>query len=95
MRSKFAYYLCWPYNRCIPYRLTEEDKDVDRENRIEVLMISSPNRSDLVFPKVHVLPLISSLRYLAKPHVTFEIPWNEKLISVSSTFLLLSGWMGG
>ncbi|XP_021297893.1 nudix hydrolase 12, mitochondrial [Herrania umbratica] len=36
---------------CIPYRLTEEEKDVDGESRIEVLMISSPNRSDLVFPK--------------------------------------------
>ncbi|XP_022751824.1 nudix hydrolase 12, mitochondrial-like [Durio zibethinus] len=36
---------------CIPYRLTKDDKDVDKENRIEVLMVSSPNRSDLVFPK--------------------------------------------
>ncbi|OMO99246.1 hypothetical protein COLO4_13394 [Corchorus olitorius] len=37
---------------CIPYRLTKDDKeDIDMENRVEVLMISSPNRSDLVFPK--------------------------------------------
>ncbi|XVE84257.1 hypothetical protein DITRI_Ditri16bG0156200 [Diplodiscus trichospermus] len=36
---------------CIPYRMTKDDSNVDMENRIEVLMISSPNRSDLVFPK--------------------------------------------
>ncbi|OMO85592.1 hypothetical protein CCACVL1_10090 [Corchorus capsularis] len=38
---------------CIPYRLTKEDdkEDMEMENRVEVLMISSPNRSDLVFPK--------------------------------------------
>ncbi|XP_076887117.1 nudix hydrolase 13, mitochondrial-like [Bidens hawaiensis] len=32
---------------CIPYR---QDKTKD-ENRIEVLMVSSPNRDDMVFPK--------------------------------------------
>ncbi|KAK9272840.1 hypothetical protein L1049_003218 [Liquidambar formosana] len=38
---------------CIPYRLTKdhEDHNSELENRIEVLMISSPNRNDLVFPK--------------------------------------------
>ncbi|XVF57671.1 hypothetical protein PTKIN_Ptkin07bG0000700 [Pterospermum kingtungense] len=36
---------------CIPYRLTKNGKHVDKDNQIEVLMISSPNRSDLVFPK--------------------------------------------
>lgn len=38
---------------CIPYRLTKdgEDQSCDLENGIEVLMISSPNRDDLVFPK--------------------------------------------
>ncbi|XWS68718.1 hypothetical protein CRYUN_Cryun04dG0115600 [Craigia yunnanensis] len=40
-------------NRCIPYRL---DKDGEERNgnvtcRITVLMISTPNRNDLVFPK--------------------------------------------
>ncbi|PKI54216.1 nudix hydrolase 13, mitochondrial-like isoform X1 [Punica granatum] len=38
---------------CIPYRLTK-DNDYQRgsiENRVEVLMVSSPNRDDLVFPK--------------------------------------------
>jgi hypothetical protein len=45
------------YNRCIPYRLSKEEKDQsgEKENCIEVLMISSPNRDDLVFPKVHSL----------------------------------------
>ncbi|XP_023645666.1 nudix hydrolase 12, mitochondrial isoform X2 [Capsella rubella] len=41
---------------CIPYRLikadeTEEDSSVDFVNKLEVLMVSSPNRHDLVFPK--------------------------------------------
>lgn len=41
-------------NRCIPYRLVGNNKDqpFELENSIEVLMISSPNRDDLVFPKV-------------------------------------------
>lgn len=40
--------------RCIPYRLRKEDEEEkgDLENRIEVVMVSSPNRTDLVFPKV-------------------------------------------
>lgn len=38
---------------CIPYRVTkgDEDHNIDLEDEIEVLMISSPNRDDLVFPK--------------------------------------------
>ncbi|KAK1567716.1 hypothetical protein Q3G72_015652 [Acer saccharum] len=38
---------------CIPYRLTkdEDDQNDDIETRIEVIMVSSPNRTDLVFPK--------------------------------------------
>jgi diphosphoinositol-polyphosphate diphosphatase len=38
---------------CIPYRLSKEEKDHsgEKENCIEVLMVSSPNRDDLVFPK--------------------------------------------
>lgn len=44
-------------NRCIPYRVIkaeeiEEDPSVDFVNKLEVLMVSSPNRHDLVFPKV-------------------------------------------
>jgi len=31
---------------------TEEDSGVDFVNKLEVLMVSSPNRHDLVFPKV-------------------------------------------
>ncbi|KAI4350416.1 hypothetical protein L6164_004874 [Bauhinia variegata] len=34
---------------CIPYRLRNEEGDA--EDTIEVLMVSSPNRDDLVFPK--------------------------------------------
>ncbi|KAF2548045.1 hypothetical protein F2Q70_00019798 [Brassica cretica] len=41
---------------CIPYRLIkdkelEEDTSVDFVNKLQVLMVSSPNRHDLVFPK--------------------------------------------
>ncbi|KAJ4729583.1 Nudix hydrolase [Melia azedarach] len=38
---------------CIPYRLTKdaEDQNENIVNKMEVLMVSSPNRSDLVFPK--------------------------------------------
>ncbi|KDP41877.1 hypothetical protein JCGZ_26895 [Jatropha curcas] len=39
---------------CIPYRLikdNDEQSNDDIENKIQVLMISSPNRTDLVFPK--------------------------------------------
>ncbi|KAH7518979.1 hypothetical protein FEM48_Zijuj09G0229000 [Ziziphus jujuba var. spinosa] len=41
------------YNSCIPYRLREDKEDCSSniENRIQVLMVSSPNRNDLVFPK--------------------------------------------
>ncbi|KAA8530047.1 hypothetical protein F0562_004756 [Nyssa sinensis] len=38
---------------CIPYRLAKDDgvHNNDLESRLEVLMISLPNRDDLVFPK--------------------------------------------
>ncbi|XP_024988611.1 nudix hydrolase 12, mitochondrial-like isoform X2 [Cynara cardunculus var. scolymus] len=37
---------------CIPYRLAKtEDQRINVKNRIEVLMVSSPNRNDMVFPK--------------------------------------------
>ncbi|KFK33591.1 hypothetical protein AALP_AA5G033800 [Arabis alpina] len=39
---------------CIPYRVVkdeEESSSVDFENKLQVLMVSSPNRLDLVFPK--------------------------------------------
>ncbi|KAL6136005.1 hypothetical protein ACLB2K_061307 [Fragaria x ananassa] len=42
---------------CIPYRITEDMNDEDHsssshiENKIQVLMVSSPDRDDLVFPK--------------------------------------------
>ncbi|MQL97250.1 hypothetical protein Taro_029927 [Colocasia esculenta] len=37
---------------CIPYRLKESgDYTTNLEEKLEVLMISSPNRDDLVFPK--------------------------------------------
>jgi len=41
-------------NRCIPYRLRKENVDQNgkTEEIVEVLMVSSPKRDDLVFPKV-------------------------------------------
>lgn len=38
---------------CIPYRLVKDDEGhcINLEKRVEVLMISSPNRDDMVFPK--------------------------------------------
>ncbi|XP_050382986.1 nudix hydrolase 13, mitochondrial [Argentina anserina] len=42
---------------CIPYRVTEDDEDHSMrsnthiENKIQVLMVSSPDRDDQVFPK--------------------------------------------
>ncbi|CAE6068116.1 unnamed protein product [Arabidopsis arenosa] len=40
---------------CIPYRLVKDEEEdstsVDFETKLQVLMISSPNRHDLVFPK--------------------------------------------
>lgn len=50
------------YNRCIPYRITEDINDEDQsssssaniENKIQVLMVSSPDRDDRVFPKVGI-----------------------------------------
>ncbi|RWR86909.1 nudix hydrolase 12, mitochondrial-like protein [Cinnamomum micranthum f. kanehirae] len=42
---------------CIPYRLKEnvDDPTGNIQSRLEVLMISTPNRSDLVFPKENQL----------------------------------------
>jgi hypothetical protein len=42
------------FNRCIPYRWRKVNADQigKTEEMIEVLMISSPKRDDLVFPKV-------------------------------------------
>ncbi|XP_074372174.1 nudix hydrolase 13, mitochondrial isoform X1 [Apium graveolens] len=39
--------------RCIPYRVAKnnDEESFDLESSLEVLMISSPNRDDLVFPK--------------------------------------------
>ncbi|KAI4375427.1 hypothetical protein MLD38_013293 [Melastoma candidum] len=38
---------------CIPYRVVEEEEEEERRTakRVEVLMVTSPNRDDLVFPK--------------------------------------------
>jgi len=42
------------FNRCIPYRWRKDNTDLmgETEEIIEVLMVSSPKRDDLVFPKV-------------------------------------------
>jgi len=71
-------------NRCIPYRWKKGKVDQmgDAEEIIEVLMISSPKRDDLVFPKVLSEPIhfisMNPLYCIAKYH-----------------FVLFPGWMGG
>lgn len=42
--------------RCIPYKVIEGDGNNSRQwlHRVKVLMVSTPNRKDLVFPKVQV-----------------------------------------
>lgn len=43
-------------NRCIPYKIDKNvaDKYCNVEDRVLVLMISTPKRDDLVFPKVSI-----------------------------------------
>lgn len=46
--------------RCIPYKMTKDDDNDDPSSEgeyLKVLMVSSPNRDDLVFPKVCYYPL--------------------------------------
>jgi hypothetical protein len=55
--NAFLYtYLSRANNSCIPYRLEQnvEGCHGSSENKLLVLMISSPNRDDLVFPKVSI-----------------------------------------
>lgn len=46
------------YTRCIPYMLIKEEDAEEKScqqdvlGRLQVLMISTPKRSDLIFPKV-------------------------------------------
>jgi diphosphoinositol-polyphosphate diphosphatase len=42
--------------RCIPFKLEKnvEDQGCNVEDRVLVLMISTPKRDDLVFPKVFI-----------------------------------------
>lgn len=85
--------------RCIPYRLRKEDEEEkdDLENRIEVVMVSSPNRTDLVFPKVWpclfhqvfrtqtvIVAVLLPICLFGSCPSFFQFP----------SFLLLSGWMG-
>lgn len=46
--------------RCIPYKFekNDENKNCKMEKKVLVLMISTPNRDDLVFPKVPIYLLI-------------------------------------
>ncbi|RRT82725.1 hypothetical protein B296_00006946 [Ensete ventricosum] len=48
------YPCCSGLGRCIPYKLNREDDtgSDDLLDRVEVLMITSPGRHDLIFPKV-------------------------------------------
>lgn len=41
--------------RCIPYKVRKGYEEHSIEDRLEVLMVSTPNRCDLVFPKVSPL----------------------------------------
>ncbi|GJN04707.1 hypothetical protein PR202_ga22276 [Eleusine coracana subsp. coracana] len=46
--------LCFLYDRCIPYMLKEDEAEgglQDVLSRLQVLMISTPKRNDLIFPK--------------------------------------------
>lgn len=47
-----ASFLTKQCNRCIPYKL--EDHNCNMEKTLLVLMVSTPNRDDLVFPKVSI-----------------------------------------
>jgi hypothetical protein len=49
-------YLSGANNSCIPYRLEQNVEGCygSSENKLLVLMISTPNRDDLVFPKVSI-----------------------------------------
>jgi diphosphoinositol-polyphosphate diphosphatase len=47
--------ISFPSLRCIPYMLKEEDGESSCQDvlgRLQVLMISTPKRGDLIFPKV-------------------------------------------
>jgi hypothetical protein len=47
---------CYVKTRCIPFKLEKnvEDQGCNVEDRVLVLMISTPKRDDLVFPKVFI-----------------------------------------
>lgn len=69
--------LCISYNRCIPYRWRREKvgPNGDTEDIIQVLMISSPKRDDLVFPKVlsyclRIYPSFFSMQCNTSFHIT-------------------------
>ena len=55
----YIYLPIWCKHRCIPYKLEQNVEACysNSENKLLVLMISSPNRDDLVFPKVSILLL--------------------------------------
>lgn len=65
------FWLIYPFvvqnYRCIPYKLDKnvQDKNCRVEDSVRVLMISTPNRKDLVFPKVHfhILPASFSSQF--------------------------------
>ena len=88
----------WLPNRCVPYRLKPVDEDdkngfyvkkkeddmVDLIYRLEFLMISSPDRHDLVFPKVRNQSILfSSL---------VSSPWLCRIIVLTKYFDNQGGW---
>jgi len=55
----------------------ENEHSGEKEDGIEVLMVSSPNRDDLVFPKVHSL---SSLLYCCLHEIMLSYILNVALL---------------
>ena len=84
----FIFYLFGAKNRCIPFKF---EKIVDGHtrnphSRLLVLMISSPNRDDLVFPKVSVFLLAIVLdSKLGKK-------WDVLDLNLISSFEWQGGW---
>ncbi|TXG49003.1 hypothetical protein EZV62_024878 [Acer yangbiense] len=53
LNALYMFFLSGANNRCIPYKFEKnvETESCSMENKILVLMITTPNRDDLVFPK--------------------------------------------
>lgn len=63
--------------RCVPYRVKKDDEGNpcsspgdDDQAQVEVLMISTPNRTDMVFPKVTIRRMQHSTSWPKSGHFT-------------------------